>query len=255
MADSRGLVFITGASSGIGEACAKIFAEHGFDLILAARRMERLEKIAAEFRNTYGITVHCFRLDVADRAQVGELIHRNERLFDGVSVLVNNAGLAKGFDLIQEGSLDDWDQMIDTNLKGFLYVTQALLPLFVKKKSGHVVNMGSVAGHLVYPKGSIYAATKHAVHALNQAMRLDLNGSGIRVTEISPGMVETEFSQVRFKGDQERACAVYAGLKPLSPRDVAEAVYWCVERPSHVNIQEVVMYPTDQASPTVVTRR
>jgi NADP-dependent 3-hydroxy acid dehydrogenase YdfG len=170
-----------------------------------------------------------------------------------VSVLINNAGLAAGFDTLQTGKLDDWDATIDTNVKGLLYVTHALLPHFVERNDGHIINMGSVAGYLVYPKGNVYCASKHAVRAINESLRIDLLGSKIRVTAVSPGMVETEFSVVRM-GDQKKADAIYAGMTPLTAQDIAETIHWCARRPKHVNIQDVIIYPTDQAQPTLVSR-
>ena len=248
------MILITGASSGIGEACARVFAEQHRSLILVARRRERLESLTQDLSKKHGVEVVALELDVSDRAAVESFSNRHSDLLDRVEILVNNAGLAQGMDFLQDAQLDDWDQMIDTNLKGLLYVTHALLPRMKARGRGHVVNLGSVAGHSVYPKGGVYCATKHAVRALTEALRLDLNGSGLRVTEISPGMVETEFSQVRL-GDAQKAKAVYAGMTPLTARDIAESIAWCVNRPSHVNIQELVIYPTDQASPTLVSRK
>ncbi|MBY0369519.1 SDR family NAD(P)-dependent oxidoreductase [bacterium] len=247
------MVLITGASSGIGEACAKAFAERNLDLVLVARRLPLLDKLGRELSSRFGVRVQTVELDVSDKEGVARFAQKESRLLSQVTVLVNNAGLAKGMATIQEGKTDDWDTMIDTNLKGLLYVTHALLPHFTQKKSGHIVNLGSVAGHWTYPRGNIYCATKSAVHALNEAMRLDLHGLGIRVTEISPGMVETDFSRVRL-GDEEKARAVYAGLEALTAEDVAQAVVWAVDRPARVNIQEIILYPTAQASPTLVQR-
>ncbi len=248
------MILITGASSGIGEACAKLFAEQHRSLILVARRRERLESLTQELSKKHGVEIIALELDVSDRKAVENFSNRYSDLLDRVDILVNNAGLAQGMDFLQDAQLDDWDQMIDTNLKGLLYVTHALLPRMKARGRGHIVNLGSVAGHSVYPKGGVYCATKHAVRALTEALRLDLSGSGLRVTEISPGMVETEFSQVRL-GDAQKAKAVYSGMTPLTARDIAESIAWCVNRPSHVNIQELVIYPTDQASPTLVSRK
>lgn len=247
-------VLITGASSGIGEACARAFGSQNRDLVLVARRRARLEGLAAEIKGASGVSVETFELDVSSRASVDRFVAAQAGLLSEVSVLVNNAGLARGLDTIQDGNLDDWEAMIDTNVKGLLYMTRAVLPHMVQRKDGHIVNIGSVAGFYVYPKGNIYCATKFAVRALNEALRLDLNGTGVRVTEISPGMVETEFSEVRL-ASAERAKAVYSGMTPLTAEDVAETVVWCASRPRHVNVQEVILYPTDQASPTVVHRR
>lgn len=247
------MILITGASSGIGEACARAYAERGKELVLAARRVDRLERLAEELRAKHAVPIHLQALDVRDRAAVEEWIARDSALLSRVEVLVNNAGLAKGLDPLQGGSIEDWEQMIDTNLKGLLYVTRGILPLMLQAGRGHIVNMGSVAGRWNYPKGNVYSATKAAVRALNESLRLDLSGTGIRVTEIAPGMVETEFSEVRLS-DVDKAKAVYQGMKPLSAHDIAEAIVWCTERPAHVNVQEIVLYPVAQASPTVVSR-
>jgi 3-hydroxy acid dehydrogenase/malonic semialdehyde reductase len=241
-------VFITGASSGIGEACARAFAAAGYDLVLAARREDRLARLAQELMQKHRIQVDLFKLDVRSQKAVRTLVEGNPRVFGAVEILINNAGLAKGRDPIQTENPDDWDMMIDTNIKGLLYVTRALLPGFIARGNGHVVNLGSVAGHWTYPSGAVYSATKFAVRALNEAMRLDLNGTGVRVTAVSPGMVETEFSLVRFNGDEAKSKAVYEGAQALSPADVAETVLWCVQRPKHVNVQELVIFPTSQAS-------
>lgn len=248
------MILITGASSGIGEACARVFAKEGRSLLLVARRIERLERLAERLRKSEGADVRCFRLDVSNRKVVEAFTKKHSKLLTRVEVLINNAGLARGMEPIQEGRLEDWDAMIDTNLKGLLYLTRSLIPGMVARKRGHVVNLGSVAAQWIYPKGNVYCATKAAVRALTQAMRLDLNGSGVRVSEISPGMVQTEFSEVRLRS-KGRAQAVYAGMTPLSAADVAEAVAWCVNRPAHVNVQELILYPVDQASTTVVSRR
>lgn len=249
------MVFITGASSGIGEACARAFAGIRRDLLLVARREEKLGRVARDIAAKHGVAVHAEVLDVRDPAAVEAFAREHDGLLSRVTVLVNNAGLAKGFDFIQEGKPADWDAMWDTNVKGLLHVTRAVLPHFQRRKEGHVINMGSVAGRWSYPRGNVYMATKRAVSALTEGMRLDLLGSGIRVTEISPGMVETEFSVVRFDGDEGKAKSVYANMTPLTAGDVADAVLWCATRPKHVNVQELVLYPTDQASPTVVSRR
>ncbi|MCM2321901.1 MAG: SDR family NAD(P)-dependent oxidoreductase [Oligoflexia bacterium] len=248
------MIFITGASSGIGEATARAFASRKKNLILTARRLDRIQALARELSAAYGIEAHAFALDVRDRQAVSALVESRKELFSRVTVLVNNAGLAKGLDPFHSGAIDDWELMIDTNLKGLVYVSRAVLPLMVAAGHGHIVHVGSIAGHWNYPKGNVYSATKAGVHALTESMRLDLSGTGLRVTEIAPGMVETEFSEVRL-GDRDRAKAVYAGMKPLSAADVADTILWAVERPAHINIQQIVLYPTDQASPTVVHRR
>jgi NADP-dependent 3-hydroxy acid dehydrogenase YdfG len=194
-------------------------------------------------------------LDVRDKVAIDELFRNHREELSQVDVLINSAGLAFGREPIQEGNPEEWDVVIDTNVKGLLYVTRAFLPQMIAKGGGHIVNMGSAAGHWAYPSGNIYSATKFAVRALTESLRMDLNGTGIRVSEVSPGMVETEFSDVRFKGDQQKAKSVYAGMTPLTATDVAETILWCVQRPAHVNIQEVVIFPTDQASVGLVKRR
>lgn len=246
------MILITGASSGIGEACARELAPTGEGLLLLARRKDKLEALAQEL-GKYG-PVEVASVDVSKRSSVEKFASEKAALLSRVRVLVNNAGLARGIDPIQDGSLDAWDEVIDTNLKGFLYVTHALLPHLRKQTHPHIVNLGSVAADHTYPKGNIYCASKAAVKALSQSLRVDLLGSGIRVSEIRPGMVETEFSVVRL-GDTEKARAVYAGMTPLTAKDIAETVAWCLNRPRHVNIQEIVIYPTDQASPTQVFRQ
>jgi len=248
------MILITGATAGIGEATARIFAENRHDLLLTGRRRDRLEALASELSQTYSIQAQTYALDVSRTDEVQAFARSAAPLLSETRVLINNAGLAKGFHSIQDVSAHEWDAMIDTNVKGLLAMTREILPHFIQRRDGHIVNLGSVAGHHNYPKGNVYCATKAAVHALTECMRLDLSGTGVRVTEISPGMVETEFSRVRL-GDVEKAKSVYAGMTPLSARDIAETIYWCVNRPRHVNIQEVVLYPTDQASPTVVHRR
>ncbi|MBI3544384.1 MAG: SDR family NAD(P)-dependent oxidoreductase [Deltaproteobacteria bacterium] len=250
------MVLITGASSGIGEACARIFAvdPRTRGLILVARRKERLDKLAQELARKRDFEVRVFELDVRKRRQIESWAKKESELLGKVSVLVNNAGLAAGFAPIQEGKLDDWDATIDTNVKGLLYVTHAVLPHFIEKNEGHIVNLGSVAGYEVYPKGNIYCASKHAVKAITESLRVDLLGTKIRVSSVSPGMVETEFSRVRM-GDQRKADAVYAGMTPLTASDIAECIHWCVRRPKHVNIQDMIIYPTDQAKPTLVARK
>jgi 3-hydroxy acid dehydrogenase/malonic semialdehyde reductase len=248
------MILITGATAGIGEATARMFAENGHNLLLTGRRRDRLEALAGELSQSYPIQVQTYALDISRTDEVQIFARSAAPLLSETRVLINNAGLAKGLHSIQEVSAHEWDAMIDTNVKGLLAMTREVLPHFIQRREGHIVNLGSVAGHHNYPKGNVYCATKAAVHALTECMRLDLSGTGVRVTEISPGMVETEFSKVRL-GDVEKAKAVYTGMTPLSARDIAETIYWCVNRPRHVNIQEVVLYPTDQASPTVVHRR
>lgn len=245
------IVFITGASSGIGEATARAFALSRARLVLAARRMDRLRKLAAEI----GTECHLIELDVRDRKTVHAAVEAIPPAFRDVDVLVNNAGLSRGLAPLHEGSEDDWDEMIDTNVKGLLYVTRAVLPGMVERKRGHVINVGSVAGHETYPLGNVYCASKAAVRVLNKALRLDLLGTGIRVSSVDPGLVPTEFSLVRFHGDRERAAKVYDDTRPLSAADCADAIMWCATRPPWVNVEDVLLMPTDQAAPTLVYRR
>ncbi len=245
-------VFITGASSGIGEACARGFAAKGWNLVLAARRVDRLDKLAQSISKKHGVKIKVMNLDVTQRTMLSTLAREEADLFSQVEVLVNNAGMAKGLSTLQDGDPQDWDMMIDTNIKGLLYVTRALMPHIIKKQ-GHIVNIGSVAGRWAYAKGGVYCATKAAVRMLTEALRMDLHGTGVRVTTVDPGMVETEFSEVRL-GDKAAAHQVYQGMQPLTAADIADAVLWAVSRPGRVNIQEIVLYPTDQASPTLVKR-
>ncbi|MGB4979461.1 MAG: SDR family NAD(P)-dependent oxidoreductase, partial [Anaerolineae bacterium] len=210
-------VLITGASSGIGAACAHAFAGLEARLLLAARRLDRLQKLAAAIYAQHGVEVHTIQLDVRDQPAVEVAIGGLSGAWAVVDILVNNAGLSRGLDKLHEGKLADWEEMIDTNIKGLLYVSRAVIPGMVARRSGHVINIGSIAGHQVYPSGNVYSATKHAVNALTQGMRIDLLGTGVRVSTVDPGMVETEFSQVRFHGDETRAAKVYQGLTPLTP--------------------------------------
>ncbi|HET8656210.1 MAG TPA: SDR family NAD(P)-dependent oxidoreductase [Longimicrobiaceae bacterium] len=249
-----GTVLVTGASSGIGAACARAFAAAGARLVLAARSGDRLESLAAELREAHGTEVHLLPLDVRDAGVVTRVLEDLPSGWGEIDVLVNNAGLSRGLEPLGEGEIRDWEEMIDTNVKGLLYVTRAVLPGMVQRGRGHVVNIGSTAGHEVYPGGAVYCATKHAVHALTQGMRMDLLGKGVRVSTVDPGMVETNFSVVRFHGDRERADRVYQGMKPLGPEDVADVVLFVATRPPHVDIDEVVLRPTQQATSTMVDR-
>lgn len=237
--------FVTGATAGIGEATARRLAGEGYALILGGRRKDRLEKLQTELQAA-GAQVRIAPFDLRERASIEGFCKTHQDWLSEVTVLVNNAGLAMGTEKMQDASLDDWDVMIDTNVKGLLALTRQLLPHFVKNKNGHVVNLGSVAGRWVYPGGGVYCASKFAVRAISEGLRMDLAGTGVRVTNIEPGMVETEFSVVRF-GDERKAKAVYQGMTPLSGADIAETIAWCLSRPAHVNIQELVIYPTDQA--------
>ena len=245
------IVFVTGASSGIGAACAEVFAAQGARILMAARRMEYLQKLAKRLPTES----HCFQLDVTKSAQVEQALHSLPAEWQAIDILLNNAGLSRGLDKLYEGKRQDWEEMIDTNIKGLLYVTRAVVPDMLSRGRGHIINIGSTAGHEVYPGGNVYCATKHAVKALTQGLKMDLLGTPLRVSSIDPGLVETEFSMVRFHGDVERAKAVYAGLQPLTPWDVAEVVLFCATRPSHVNINDVILMPVAQASAMLVSRR
>lgn len=247
-------VVITGASSGIGRACAHKCAGYGANLILVARRLDRLNALKSEIESEYGSTILVHQLDVRDREAVqafgDELVH-NDITPD---VLINNAGLASGLDKLHEGDPEDWDRMIDTNVKGLLNVSRVILPRMVKKNAGHVVNIGSIAGYQVYPNGNVYNASKFAVRALTEGMNVDLLGTRIRVSSVSPGLVETEFSQVRFHGDNERAENVYKGLEPLTGEDIADAVLYIINAPEHVNILDLIILPTAQRNAYCVHR-
>ena len=246
------MAVITGASAGIGEAIAWSLAKAGYDLALLARRVERLEALRDQIlEGTSGVEVYVVKCDVRRRREV-ELIATQDWA-DRVAVVVNNAGLAKGVQKIQDGDPSDWEQMLETNVAGLLYTTRAFLPGMIKRKSGHIINLGSVAGRWVYPGGAVYCATKFAVRALSEGLRMDLMGTPIRVTNVEPGMVESEFSLVRLE-NAEKAKQVYKGMRPLTPQDIAETVRWCLDRPQHVNIQEIVIYPTDQAAISMVHR-
>lgn len=247
-------VLVTGASSGFGEACARGFAEYSADLILWARRYERLEKLKSELEKECGVRVRIDRVDVRDRSAVFAVTEELAGSDSVPDVLINNAGLASGLDSIYEGDFEDWDRMIDTNIKGLLNVTRAILPLMVERNRGHIVNIGSVAGRVAYPKGNVYNATKFAVRALNDAMNIDLLGTRIRVSTVDPGAANTEFSQVRFHGEKDRADAVYDGFEPLTAADVADAVRYVVNAPDHVNITDLVIMPTAQRNPYLLHR-
>jgi serine 3-dehydrogenase len=241
-------VCITGASSGIGMACAKAFAEVGAHVCLVARRKERLDALAETLVRDHGVQTLVRELDVRDRQGVSKFVESLPSDWSAFDVLVNNAGLSRGLDPIHRASLDDWEEMIDTNVKGLLYVTRAVVERMVTRGRGHVIHIGSIAGHEVYPGGNVYCASKHAVVAINRGMAIDLLGTGVRVSSIDPGMVDTEFSTVRFHGDESRAAGVYKGLTPLSAQDVADAVLFCATRPAHANVREMVLMPSAQAS-------
>ncbi|NLG62074.1 MAG: SDR family NAD(P)-dependent oxidoreductase [Candidatus Cloacimonetes bacterium] len=247
-------ILITGASSGIGEACARRFAAEGCELVLWARRVERLARLADELEAAYGRHVHIAGVDVRDRPAVLEAVDALVEAGDVPDVLVNNAGLASGLSPVQDGSFDDWDRMIDTNVKGLLNVTRAVLPHMIRLGRGHVVNIGSTAGRWVYPNGNVYNATKFAVRALTEAINIDVVGTPIRVSSIDPGMVETEFSIVRFAGDEDRARKVYEGFQPLRAEDIADAVHYVTSAPPHVNVLEMLVLPTAQRNVYVLHR-
>jgi len=248
------IVLITGASAGIGEATAYSFAQQGAKLILLARRIDRLRLMAEELQKKYNTQCHCLEIDLRRYQTVGRELENLPSEWRAIDILVNNAGLARGLAKLQEGELNDWDEMIDVNVKGLLSVTRAVLPGMLKRERGHIVNVGSIAGHEAYPNGNVYCATKFAVRALSRGMKMDLTGTPIRVTSIDPGLVETEFSIVRFKGDKERAALPYKGLTPLTAEDIADAIVWSASRPEHVNVSEMLILPTAQSSSTLAHR-
>lgn len=248
------IALITGATSGIGEACAKLFAQQGYHLILLARREHLLENLAKDLVNHYGVEVKKIQADVRDKENINYVLETLPQTWKNVDVLINNAGLSQGLEPIQNGSVEDWDTMIDTNVKGLLYVSKMVSNWMVNHKKGHIINIGSIAGKEVYANGAVYCATKHAVDALSRGMRIDLLPHGIKVTAIHPGMVETEFSIVRFKGDENRAKKVYDGFDPLVAQDIADAIWFAVSRPTHVNIDDMLIMPTAQATATQVNR-
>ena len=246
------IALVTGSTSGIGKATAQILAKNNYKIILCGRREDRLLELKNEL-SAY-TEVHTLSFDVRDKKAVFDSINSLPEDFSKIDVLINNAGNAHGLDPIQNGNLDDWDAMIDINIKGLLYVSKAVIPRMIELKSGHIINIGSIAGKEVYPNGNVYCASKHAVDALNQAMRMDLNPYGIRVGGIHPGAVETEFSEVRFKGDSERAVNVYKGFEPLRAEDIADIIHFVVSRPYHVNIADLLVLPTAQASATIINK-
>lgn len=249
-------VFITGASSGIGKACAEVLAQEGYNLLLCARRFQNLEEIKDKLTAQYPqIAIHIFELDVRNYDEVKSKIEGLPAEWKNLNVLINNAGLSQGLDPIQDGDIGDWDRMIDTNVKGLLYVTKTVIPLLQDQEGAHIINIGSIAAKEVYPNGNVYCASKHAVDALNLAMRIDLLSKDIKVTGINPGMVETEFSEVRFKGDKERAKNVYTGVEALTGKDIAETIAFVISRPKHVNINDLIIMPTAQATGTIVNRK
>ena len=249
------IIFITGATSGIGKATARIFAQNGNDLIITGRRIERLNRLASELESDCGISVKILCFDVRDQKEVERNISSLEGRWENIDVLVNNAGLASGLEKIQDGSLEDWNAMIDTNVKGLLYVTHEIIPFFIKNKKGHIINIGSTASKVVYEKGNVYSASKFAVDGLSKSMRIDLLEYGIKVTQISPGAAETEFSVVRFKGDKSKAENVYKGFKPLTAGDIASAIYYSTTVPGHVCINEIEITALAQANSTHIFKQ
>jgi 3-hydroxy acid dehydrogenase / malonic semialdehyde reductase len=254
MPDTNKIIFITGATAGFGKATAELFAANGWNLVITGRRKVRLEMLERQLKEKYNVDILSLAFDIRDNEAVKKAIASLEGNWKNIDLLLNNAGLASGLAPIQDGNMDDWEQMIDTNVKGLLYMTRSLAPLMVARKSGHIVNIGSIAGKEVYANGNVYCATKHAVDALTKAMRIDMLPHNIRVTQIAPGMAETEFSLVRFKGDEDRAKTVYKGFKPLQAEDIAETVWWVANRPAHVNINDVVIMPSAQGNSTNVVR-
>ena len=249
------IVLITGASSGIGSATARGFAQAGAKLILTARRQDRLEQLADELGKEFASSTQLLPLDVRDAIAVESAISNLSADWSSIDVLINNAGLSRGLDKLYEGSFSDWEEMIDTNIKGLLYLTRAIVPGMISRGRGHVVNLGSTAGHQTYPNGNVYCATKAAVRVISEGLKQDLLGTPVRVSSVDPGLVETEFSQVRFRGDTQRAKKVYQGLTPLTPADVADVIFFCATRPPHVNISEVLLMPTDQAGSMLFNRQ
>jgi NADP-dependent 3-hydroxy acid dehydrogenase YdfG len=249
------IVFITGASSGIGAATAAAFARLGAKLLLCARRLELLNAMDAALREAGAGDVYSIALDVQGRDAVAAALSGLPKAWTEIDVLVNNAGLSRGLNKMYEDEIENWEEMIDTNIKGLLYITRAVVPGMVERGRGHVINLGSIAGHMAYPNGGVYCATKAAERFVSDGLRIDLNGTPVRVTSIDPGMVETDFSKVRFRGDEQRAAKTYQNVDPLQPEDVADAIVWAATRPEHVSIQTVVLTPTAQANPFVLTRK
>jgi len=249
------IVFVTGASSGIGAATAMEFARHGAKLVLCARRLERLQAMEAELRDAGAADLLLLEIDVRDRETVKRVLNELPEAWRSIDVLVNNAGLSRGLTKLYEDDIENWEEMIDTNVKGLLYVTRAIVPGMVERDHGHVINLGSIAGHMAYANGGVYCATKAAERFISDGLRIDVNGTAVRVTSIDPGMVETDFSKVRFRGDAERAAKTYQNVDPLKAEDIADAIVWAATRPAHVSIQSVVLTPTAQANPFVLTRK
>jgi 3-hydroxy acid dehydrogenase/malonic semialdehyde reductase len=248
-------ILITGATSGIGLSCAEVFAKNKCNLIISGRREQRLKKLQSDLSEKYSVSVRYLNLDIRDKDAVLSAIESLKKDNIKIDILVNNAGLASGLSTVQEADIDDWEKMIDTNIKGLLYISRAVIPMMIEEANGHIINIGSIAGKEVYPNGNIYCGTKHAVDAITKGMRMDVVQHGIRVSQIAPGAVETEFSVVRFHGDKEKADGVYKGFEPLHPEDVADAVYYVANTPKHVNINDLVIMPTAQAAAMIIDRK
>lgn len=249
------VVFVTGATSGIGKACAEMFASMGANVLICGRRADRLDKLANELNKKYKVKVFAFELDVRNYDEVNDAINGLPKEWKKIEVLLNNAGLSRGLNKIQDGVLQDWEEMLDTNVKGLLYVSKTVIPLMLKNKKGHIINIGSIAGRELYPGGNVYCASKHAVDAVTKGMRIDLVDTPIKVSTVDPGLVNTEFSLVRYHGDKKRADATYNGMKPLTGKDIAEVVQFVATRDDNINIADVLVLPKAQAAATVVNRK
>jgi len=249
------IALITGATAGIGEATTLLFAKNNYNVIITGRRIERLEKLEAKIIKDFGVNVLSLNYDVRKYNEVEHHLNHLPKEWENIDILINNAGLASGFGSIDQGNPEDWDKMIDTNVKGLLYVSKMIMPLMVKRKQGHIINVASIAGKEVYLNGNVYCASKHAVDALSKAMRIDLLPHNIKVTNIAPGMIDTEFSLVRYKGDKKSADNVYRGLKPLYAKDIAEVIYFATTRPAHVNLNDIIIMPTAQANTSHLIRK
>ncbi|NMB83174.1 MAG: SDR family NAD(P)-dependent oxidoreductase [Ignavibacteria bacterium] len=245
-------VFITGVTSGIGKSCVYALAKEGADLIISARRKNLLDEIVKDVKLKYNVNVYAFQLDVSKKKEVDNAVNALPDEWKKIDILINNAGMGRGMNKLYEDNPDGWEEMIDTNIKGLLYVTNAIIHQMVERKEGHIINIGSIAGHEAYPRGAVYCATKHAVNAITKSLRMDVMDKNIRVSTIDPGLVQTGFSKVRFYGDEEKADAVYKGYTPLLPDDIADAVVYVATRPKHVNIAQMIVFPTAQASSTLV---
>ena len=251
---TKPIAFITGASAGIGMATAVLLAKNGYNIIVSGRRKDRLEILALDLQERYGAVVKVLPFDIRKKELIKQSLKGLSQGWENIDILINNAGLASGLSPIHEGNFDDWETMIDTNIKGLLYITRYIAPIMVERGVGHIVNVSSIAGKEVYANGNVYSATKHAVEALTRSMRIDLLPAGIKVSSVSPGMVETEFSLVRFHGNRERANQVYAGMQPLTPEDVADSIHYIISRPDNVTIADILILPKAQAASTIVKR-